>query len=287
MIAGEKTISPVSRHIDTADYVVTPTYIGISDPCNDTVTSLCQAVERALALYALNQNMELLSVYEYYYLDNNTKTSIKNQKSHWIAEIQSKCENFSYEIKKISYTKYNETIVLLSISDDPSADNEITVDGSFMYHYDHYNGKAIYGEKQMLTISCPSMFDTLKWISTIDNNLVVKNSIVNDDTLKLKNTVRIYDDYGLINDYMEFSENNYGLWNSIIDTFFQAVSDFESDDIILKNLTRHISREKDDKYHDKSQDIIRRVIKAKCSCRMQSLSSKNNKLYADWNINEL
>ena len=120
----------------------------------------------------------------------------------------------------------------------------------------------------------------------IDKNITQKETSVNDNLYRLKNVVSIYEDYGTVDDNMVFSDIRYGLWNSYIDNFFQAVSNFEPTNIVLKNSTRHISLETDGDFGEKSQDIIRRVIKTKVSCSLMSLSLKNNKLYANWEIIE-
>ena len=285
-VTGEMSFSPVSCHSDKEKNLIESKYIGISDPISDTIVALTQAVQRALAFYALNQNMEISSVYEYYYIDDDIDVHCNNKKSHWIADFESKLENYSYSIEKILYTKYNEIVVLINVTDDASADNELSIAGSFMYHYDYMNRKVEYGEKQLLLISCPEMINSLKWISLIDKNITQKGTSVNDNLYRLKNMVNIYEDYGTVDDNMVFSDIRYGLWNSYIDNFFQAVSNFEPTNIVLKNSTRHISLETDGDFGEKSQDIIRRVIKTKVSCSLMSLSLKNNKLYANWEIME-
>lgn len=285
-VTGEMSFSPVSCHSDEKKNLIESKYIGISDPISDTIVALTQAVQRALAFYALNQNMEISSVYEYYYIDDDVDVHCNNIKSHWIADFESKLENYSYSIEKILYTKYNEIVVLINVTDDASADNELSIAGSFMYHYDYMNRKVEYGEKQLLLISCPEMINSLKWNSLIDKNITQKETSVNDNLYRLKNMVNIYEDYGTVDDNMVFSDIRYGLWNSYIDNFFQAVSNFEPTNIVLKNSTRHISLETDGDFGEKSQDIIRRVIKTKVSCSLMSLSLKNNKLYASWEIKE-
>lgn len=285
-VTGEMSFSPVSCHSDEEKNLIESKYIGISDPISDTIVALNQAVQRALAFYALNQNMEISSVYEYYYIDDDVDVHCNNKKSHWIADFESKLENYSYSIEKILYTIYNEIVVLINVTDDASADNELSIAGSFMYHYDYMNRKVEYGEKQLLLISCPDMIDSLKWNSLIDKNITQKETSVNDNLYRLKNVVNIYEDYGTVDDNMVFSDIRYGLWNSYIDNFFQAVSNFEPTNIVLKNSTRHISLETDGDFGEKSQDIIRRVIKTKVSCSLMYLSLKNNKLYANWEIIE-
>ncbi len=260
--------------------------IGISDPSYDSVQAYNQAVLRALSFYAFNQSAEISSVYEYYYLDDNVNTATKNQKSHWIAEFHLRQENLSYRVEKIFQTKYNETIVLLDVCRDTLSNDELIVDGSFMYHYDYYNNKTIYGEKQMITTSLSSMPDTLKWKSTIDGNVINKMSIVGDNTKKLNNISMVYNDFGQIVDDMTFTENRYGLWDCCIDTFFQSLSNFESDNIIVKNTSRYISQENNGIFEDRLQNIVRSVMKINISCKLTALSFNNNNLFAKWEISE-
>lgn len=286
---GDK-VSSVSSHNSLPAWFLNCRHanIGISDPNLDTIVAYNQAVKRALAFYALNQNMELSSVYEYYYNNSNINGSYNNQKSHWIAEFETSLEKFSYEVNDVFYTKHNEIIVSINVDEDnKTSDNELDVIGSFMYHYDYINDKLEYGEKQLLSISTnDEYFAEMSWVSTVDNNNIVKMTYINELPLKLKTSVNYYEDNGNVNDDMVFVENKYGLWDCYIDSFFQAISNFEPNSIVLKNSTRQITQEDNGNYGDKSQDIMRRVIKTKVSCCLKSLSFKNGVMYADWEIIE-
>lgn len=262
--------------------------VGISDPNLDSIVAYNQAVERALAFYAINQKMKVSSVYEYYYNNDNLKDSYANQKSHWIAEFETSMENFSYEVEKVFRTKYNEIIVSIKVNEDKTSDNELFVKGSFMYHYDYIDGKMEYGEKQLLSISAnDNDFEKLSWVSTIDNSIVVKKTYINELPFKLKRTVNVFNECGNVDGDMPFVENKYGLWDCYIDTFLQAISNFESENIVLKNSTRQITHETNGDFGDKSQDIIRRVIKSDISCSLKSISLKNNMFYANWEVVEI
>jgi hypothetical protein len=85
---------------------------------------------------------------------------------------------------------------------------------------------------------------------------------------------------------MLFSDNKYGLWNSYIDTFFQAISVFESNNSLIKSTNRQVTNEINGNYEDKSQDMIRSVMKTQVSCLLVNISLKNNKFYASWNVKE-
>ena len=78
-VTGEMSFSPVSCHSDEEKNLIESKYIGISDPISDTIVALTQAVQRALAFYALNQNMEISSVYEYYYIDDDIDVHCNNK----------------------------------------------------------------------------------------------------------------------------------------------------------------------------------------------------------------
>ena len=197
-------------------------------------------------------------------------------------------ENFSYEVEKVFRTKYNEIIVSIKVNEDKSSDNELFVKGSFMYHYDYIDGKMAYGEKQLLSISAnDNDFEKLSWVSTIDNDIVVKKTYINELPFKLKRTVNVFNECGNVDGDMPFVENKYGLWDCYIDTFLQAISNFESENIVLKNSTRQITHETNGDFGDKSQDIIRRVIKSDISCSLKSISLKNNMFYANWEVVEI
>ena len=124
------------------------------------------------------------------------------------------------------------------------------------------------------------------WMSTIDGNKIVKMTYINDLPLKMKHAIRIYEDCGYANDQMVFVENKYGLWDCYVDSFFQSISNFESENIVLKNSTRQITHETNGDFGDRSQDIIRRIIKTKVSCSLKSLSFKDNMLHANWEVVE-
>lgn len=263
------------------------TNIGVSDPNLDTIVAYNQAVKRALTFYALSQNMELSSVYEYYYNNNHLNGDYNNQKSHWIAEFEAELKNFSYEVTNVFRTKYNETIVSINVREDKTSDKVLDINASFMYHYDYIDDKTEYGEKQLLSISTDNeLIEKIYWMSTIDNNNITKISYINELPFKLKKSINVYGDCGRINDNMAFVENRYGLWDCYMDTFMQAISNFEPENIVLKNSTRQITHEDNGNYGDKSQDIMRRVIKNKVSCSLKSISFKNGIMYADWEVIE-
>lgn len=281
--------SPVSSHNELPAWFLNCEYvnIGISDPTTDTVVAYSQAVKRALAFYAIKQKMELSSVYEYYYNNNKLNDNYNNQKSHWIAEFETQLEKFSYEVENVFRTKYNETIVSIKVIKDKTSGEMLDVKGSFMYHYDYIDNKTEYGEKQLLSISMDDDFvEEIFWVSTIDNIDMVKVTYINGLPFKLKSSICKYSDCGLVNDDMVFVDNKYGLWDCYMDSFLQAVSNFEPEGIVLKNSTRQITQENNGDYGDKSQDIMRRVVKTGVSCSLKSLSFKNGMLYADWEIVE-
>lgn len=285
---GDKQ-SPVSTHNDLPGWFFKydSSCIGISDPNIDTTVAYKQAVERAIAFYAISQKMELSSVYEYYYNNNKLNEVYNNQKSHWIGEIGTKLESFSYEVLDVYRTKYNETVVSINVINDNSSDNVLEIKGSFMYHFDYIDDKTEYGEKQLLSITMNDEFlSNIFWVSTIDNTNIFKITYINELPYKLKNSINIYEDFGDVNDDMVFVENKYGLWDCYMDSFFQAVSNFEPDNIVLKNSTRQVSQETNGDFGDKSQDIMRRVIKTNVSCSLKCISFKNGILYADWEIVE-
>ncbi len=282
--------SPVSSHCELPSWFLQcdNSAIGISDPNIDSIIAYHQAVERAFAFYAINQKMKLSSVYEYYYNNDNLNHNYNNQKSHWIAEFETKLKHFSYEVENVFRTKYNEIIVSLKISEEKTSDNELDVKGSFMYHYDYINEKIEYGEKQLLSILInDDSFENIFWESTIDNNNILKKTYINELPFRLRQSVNVYEEFGNVDENMLFVENKYGLWDCYVDTFLQAISNFESENIVLKNSTRQITHETNGDFGDKSQDIIRRLIKTEISCSLRSLTLKNNMFYAKWEIIEI
>jgi len=261
--------------------------LGVSDPRSDTIIAYHQAIQRALAFYTITKDTKLASVYEYYYLNATQKDdAFNNQKSHWIAEFETVSNALSYKVEKVYRTKYKETIVLLEITNVDDSGVTVATNGSFMYHYDSYERVADYGEKQIMVVETTDTIKEMVWNSTIDNNKYLKRSYVDECYLDIKKTMNSYNDFGNIKDEMVFSKCEFGLWNSLIDTFFQALSLFESDNVVIENTTRQISNERNTSFGDKSQNIARLVMKTNISCFITNLSLKNNYLYANWEIIE-
>ena len=294
---GETINSPVSGGVDMPNWINNKGYIGISDPIKDTLMSYNQAVKRALLLYALSKDVEFSSVYEYYYLNADLNhNNHDNQKSHWIADFGTSLKSIPYKVKKTYRTKYNDTIVLISIMEDSDENSswftsvtdtaDIDISGSFMYHYEYHNGKNEYGEKQLLKITSSDTIKSMNWCSTISGNNCSKISSSDENIYSLKKISSTYNDYGKTKDDMMFSKIEYGLWNSFIDTFFQSLTLFESNSVVVENTTRQITHEDNGVYTDKNQDISRLVMKTNISCFINTLSLKNNNLYADWEIIE-
>lgn len=279
---AEDNMSSVSPFLFNGNYLC----LGISDPNNDSEKAYDQAVKRALAFYAISQQVELSSLYELYYMNANAAYSVDNQKSHWMAELSSSISGYSYIVKAEYRTKYNETIVLLEVKNDEKQDNTISMSSSFMYYYEGINGKMEYGEKQVVNILTHEDVNILEWVSLIDKTTINKLSYNNKSKTKIKPYAYFYEDYGTITDDMLFSDNKYGLWNSYIDTFFQAISIFESNNSMIKSTNRQVTQEINGYFEDKSQDIIRSVMKTQVSCFLVSISLKNNKFYARWDIKE-
>ena len=240
---GENNNSPVS-YGDIPEWFAQGGVIGISDPTSDTLQAYNQAVTRALAFYSISKNMELSSVYEYYYLNTNeVRSHHENQKSHWIADSYSSLSNYSYSVIKTHRTKNNETIVLLRVLDDASENKKMEIEVSFMYHYENLDDRDDYGEKQILSIYNSDDVNNLGWISTIDNSRNNKISSIDTTVYKMKNYNCTYTNLGKVDEDMVFSATNYGLWNGYLDTFFQALSVFESKNVLIKNTTRQITNE--------------------------------------------
>lgn len=283
---GENNNSPVS-YGDIPEWFAQGGVIGISDPTSDTLQAYNQAVTRALAFYSISKNMELSSVYEYYYLNTNeVRSHHENQKSHWIADSYSSLSNYSYSVIKTHRTKNNETIVLLRVLDDASENKKMEIEVSFMYHYENLDDRDDYGEKQILSIYNSDDVNNLGWISTIDNSRNNKISSIDTTVYKMKNYNCTYTNLGKVDEDMVFSATNYGLWNGYLDTFFQALSVFESKNVLIKNTTRQITNEYNGAFGDKSQNIARLVMKTNVSCSLVDVSLNNNKLYANWEIIE-
>lgn len=281
------SVSSVNSVYDSESSLSENVYLGISDPISDTVLAYEQAVQRALAFYALSTNVYFSSVYEHYYLDAVVKDDyFAHNNTHWIADIDVNLDGISYKVEKKYRTRFNETVVLLDICD---GDNhvDINVTGSFMYYYEYDGDKDIYGEKQLLTIESDASMNLLEWDSKMaDNGSYLKQSVIDGEINVMKRYANIYDDYGHVDDGMVFCVNDYGLWNSLVDTFFQALSLFQSKNVVLKNTSRQIQQETDGVYEDKKQNIDRLVMRTNVSCSLTKFSLNNNVMYAVWEINE-
>ncbi len=284
-VMGEYEASPMSYKECLPDWIDGEGYIGISDPISDTLSAYKQAVQRALAFYAIGNGMNYSSVYEYYYLvANMDEKKDDNQKSHWMAEFDVTSDGISYNVEKLYRTKYNETIVLLSISQ--GGDVNVKASGSFMYHYEYHNRKSEYGEKQIITMSSDDVVESLEWNSTISELKHLKKTTMNGVEKIVVNYSNPYEDFGAVTENMVFANTGFGLWNSYIDTFFQALSVFESKNVVIENTSRKIAAERTDVYEDKLQNMSRLVMKTKVSCILSDISLKNNNLYVAWEIAE-
>ena len=284
---GENSHSPVSYGVELPAWILENGYIGISDPISDSLVAYNQAVQRALAFYTISSDMSASIVYEYYFLNANKELKKQdNQKSHWIAEFDSSVDKISYTVERVHRTKSNETIVLLNIKESKDGNTAVDVAGSFLYHYEYFNSSLIYGEKQVLKVNSTDSIKSSEWNSTVGNAKYIKKSIFDEYENILKKRITSYGDFGTVTDEMVFSNTEFGLWNSFIDTFFQAVSIFESKDVVVKNTTRQILQENQGVYEYKTQDISRLVMKTNLSCRVSGISMKDNNLYAVWEIIE-
>lgn len=285
-VMGETDASPISYVVDSPALNDNVAYLGISDPMTDTLLAYDQAVQRALAFYAIADNMNYSSVYEYYYLVSNLKNNdCDNQKSHWMVEFDVLLDNISYEVIDLYRTKYDETVVLLSI-EHGEGDINVNVSGSFMYHYEYHNNNAEYGEKQIMTISSDDIIESLEWNSTISGRGYLKKTVVNENECVVKRYLNRYKDYGTVSDDMVFCNTEFGLWNSYIDTFLQALSIFESKYVVVENTSRSIRSDNIDNYDEKSQNLSRLVMRTNISCHLSDFSLKNNNFYANWVISE-
>ena len=59
------------------------------------------------------------------------------------------------------------------------------------------------------------------------------------------------------------------------------------DNSMIKSTNRQVTQEINGNFEDKSQDIIRSVMKTQVSCFLVNISLKNNMFYAKWEIVEI
>lgn len=254
-------------------------YIGISDPHNDTDFAYNQAVQRALALYVFATKVELKAVIGSSSTIDETETY---EQSRMLYRLYKKSEgNISYNVDRIYRTKYNETIVIINVSDYGiySTSLDVVVD-SFSEDNIHYNKDDVkdysYVRKIMFAIDSNDLASL--WSSAIDNeDLTINNKCDNGIEYSIeRNNNFIYKDYGGISFCVNSAENEYGLWNSFIDVFIQSLYNFVGSVAYQGNGVQCSN--------SSEYDISRNTINTEITCSLSKLFINNNRLYADWEM---
>lgn len=203
--------------------------IGVSDALMDSVSAVNQAVHRALVLHALCSGTEVGSVYELYYLTEEGKRSLNNDKSHWMASVSATMPNYEYEIVDVYYSKYSEAFVLLSVKQDADSENVVSVSGNLMFYYDIVRSKVVYAEYDTIWMSTPSEnVQNSLWVTDCRKGKYIKSSIVDGEKRKIADYGCRYADKYQNSPNMVFSNLKYGFWNAYFDTFIQELTNFES-----------------------------------------------------------
>lgn len=280
--------SPVSDCFLPAWFFEHHGFIGISDPQLDSVTGYNQALTRALTMYSLSEKTYLTAVYElYYHIENNT-IAAENQKSHWLSEMSSEMTNYKYELLNYCVTKYGETIVEISVSDDLRSDNLLKTNMSMYFSFDSQGVNPLYSERTVWeTESRDTVLMNLSWMSEMKDGMTRKNSTIDGSCSEIKNEFRYYGNCGGNNcDSYVFSDLKYGLWNAYIDLFLQDISGFRSEDAEIKVSGRSITCEHSCEFDEKNQRITRMIYSTDVACELKDIVLIDNVLYAKWNFVE-
>lgn len=281
--------SPVSDCSLPAWFLPSNGFIGVSDPKLDSADGYNQAVARALLMYSVSNNISISTVYELYYHVENNSVSIDNVKSRFLSEFKSEVANYSYEVTNYYVTKYNETIVDVVVFEDAKADNQISTDASLMLSFDSNKGHSSFGEQIMLN-SVYKSDSTIEasWKSIFINGSCKKTSSLGGKNLEIQKPYSYYEDYGNgdSDDYV-FSDLKNGLWNAYVDLFFQALSNFRCNDVIIKVTGRNISEAYNESYNEKSQRIARMAFCTEANAKINNIILKNNVLYAKWDFADI
>ncbi len=134
--------------------------IGISDPGMDTLPAIELAISRAKALLSFYNNSLVEGVNDYY----SNKSELKNSGSIFLREkyidyckIRSSIniDTSKLKVKKITFTKYKEAIVLIQYESNDSTEGTemITVDGSVFMVENQYGNKSDYSARFELDIT--------------------------------------------------------------------------------------------------------------------------------------
>lgn len=279
--------SPVSDVVLPAWFFDGRGFIGISDPGLDSVRGYEQAVMRALLMYSLTE-AEVSAVYEIYYNIENNEVSVDDQRSHWLSEMKTVANGYSYVVNNSFVTKYDETVVSVSVVDDKNSDNIFESFASMLFYFDGDGNASNFGEK--VCVECYSSSENiskLSWDSTTENELSMKTSSIDGTFSRVKNIGCNYGEGGRkgVKDCVSASLK-YGLWNAYVDACLQEFSNFESANSTIKVSSRNITEEYTHSFGDKVQRIARMMYSTNVSAHIAGIYIKDNMLFSKWNIVE-
>ncbi|MCQ2316970.1 MAG: hypothetical protein MJZ85_09890 [Bacteroidales bacterium] len=279
--------SPVSDDVLPLWFFENQGVIGISDPGLDSVQGYEQAVIRALQMYSFTET-EVSAVYEIYYNIENNEVSVDDQRSHWLSEMKTVVNGYQYVVNHTFVTKYDETVVSISVVGDNSSNSVLESFASVMFYFDIDKNVNNYGER--VCVECQASSENLSklsWNSTTENELSLKTSSVNGTFSRVKNIGCNYGEGGEKDVKGCVSASlKYGLWNAYVDVFLQEFTNFESSNSTIKVSSRNITEEYTGSYGDKVQRIARMVYNTTVSAGIAGMYIEDNMLYSKWNIVE-
>lgn len=273
----------------------TPTgAIGVSDMNMEETAAVNQAIVRALFLQAMSEGIEISSVYElYYHMEYGRKNSIDNQKSHCIVEFETKLSDYDYDVADVFYTHYNEAVVSLNIyhNRDDGEVKSATFKGSYMFYFDGTINSPEFGDWLVVEMETPGEeIKTMEWNSRTEMNSTTVYSIVDEDNKKVLDKYNYYANSGEPLYEAVFQNTRHGLWNCLVDTYVQSITNFIPEEALISSTNRTVTNMQnvndDADFNDIVQDLARITYRTKTYCDINRISFTNGYVYVDWSCIE-
>lgn len=266
-------------------------YVGISDPCLDSITGSNQALARAWLLALIDNGIEVQILHENF---QNTKVDVvydlTSVKIKQIMKFSLNEKMGYYKIVRSHITKFGESIVEIQEVDNSES-------GDYKLEYIPSAHKSINGEYIMLidekSIVRGSMHSNINInciingvrsnISFQENGTVETQrsvSIVDNDTISMKNRGRYwYCDRKIADiETTKYTLNN-GLWNAIYKSLLSAIVNDQSYAYTIKQVEQN--------YESKLLTIIRSSYCDEINVKLNIAQIFNNKLEPVWSVVEM
>jgi len=268
--------------------------VGVSDMYLDKEVAVNQAVIRALYTYALSEDVNISSVYElYYHIENGRRNSVDDQKSHCFVEFETELVDYDYEIVDVFYTKYDEAVVLLNVSqgNDDGMKRNARFNGSCVFYFDGTIRYPEYGDLLRVQMITPDEnIKSLEWLARTENSTTTIYSTTDGESERLLEKYYVYGNNGIQLKNAVYQNTKHGVWHCLSDTYMQALTNFIPYNSLVCSTNRIVSDYQgyndNSEYKDKVQDMVRRIYSTKVHCEIAEIATGNGNIYVNWDIIE-